>query len=310
MSRRDLALALAAAAAQGVAFAVVARLLQRRAPQSAALPELLDARIGRVEQRLEAIEQRATAPAPKVAESLVPARESFASLPPPETLAAADPGGIETPFPRPRGAESYLEEGTVYFAVGQFERAEERFSRALQTEPLLGSAYYNRGLALARMGRIGEALADYDRAATLLPDDPDVFNNRGLMRCARGEFAAALADFRRALALAPEDGLIRLNLGLTLIETGDAGAALVEFERARASDAAESSARYGAAIALAALGRVGGAAGELAAALVADPALAESARTEPRLAPVRGDARVQTLLDGGPAGAAHARALD
>lgn len=317
MSRRDLALALAAATAQGVAFAVAARLLQRRGAPAGAAPTAdpaLQDRLARVEQRLDALERRekpaaGPAPAPREATS-APSQTRAVGVPAPHPpdLGRAAFGGIEPPFPRPRSAESYLEEGTVYFAVGQFERAAERFGRALEADPTLGSAYYNRGLALARLGRGDEALADYDRAAELLPGDADVFNNRGLLHCANGDFAAALVDFRRAAELAPDDALIRLNLGLTLLETSEPAEALAEFERAFGGEAAFASARYGAALALTALGRSDEAGGALAEAVAADAELAAAARAEPRLVPLHADPRVRALLDA--ASVAPARTLD
>lgn len=327
MNGRAVATTLAAAAVQGAVCALVTRLLSRpqtaplpgatappvvatepplalslpaaSAPTAAAVAEALSAierRLTGVERDLAAAAQRSAA-APLSSSAPFAAGRSLAEL-----LDAADtpaagppPNGLPAEFPRERPAESYLDEGNVYFTVGQYDRAVERFSRALQLDPGLGRAYYNRAAALLRLEREADALADYDRAAALLSGDADVLHNRGLLHFARGDFAAAARDFAQALALAPGDADAHVNLGLVRLETGDAEEALQQFTQALAGGGA-SVAEYGAALALAALGRSAEAVDRLLRALATDPALADSARREPRLAHLIADRRLQSHL--------------
>jgi len=109
---------------------------------------------------------------------------------------------------RMRTAASYLDEGNVYFNVGQFELAIERYTRALEEAPDLPGALYNRAHSHTRLGEFDEALADYDATIALTPDDADALNNRGMLRLYRSEPEEALVDFERALALKPGNATV------------------------------------------------------------------------------------------------------
>src|SRR4029079_13955943 len=73
------------------------------------------------------------------------------------------------PPPR-RNAESYLDEGNVYFNVGQYGLAVERYTQAIELDPELVAAYYNRANARTRAGEFEAALGDYDMALRLQPN--------------------------------------------------------------------------------------------------------------------------------------------
>jgi tetratricopeptide (TPR) repeat protein len=190
----------------------------------------------------------------------------------------------EAVFPRQRAARSYLDEGNVYCAVSQWERAAERFTRALEVEPELGAALYNRAVAFARLGNHTAALADYNRAATLDPDDADVFNNRGLLLLELGEPERASADFERAAELDPASSEPLVNLGQLLLDAGEPDAALVRFQAASRRVPDDPAIFYGAALALVALARLPEADAALQRALQLNPALAGEAAGDPRLA--------------------------
>ncbi len=200
MNRSHLLRTLASAVAQGASFAVVSHLLAERRQRRSA-PDAGAARLGLVERRLAEVELLLhTRPDVPLPASGVGSLGSVEQLP--------------DEFPRVRPAASYLDEGSVYFEVGNYERAIDRFGRAIELQPDLCAAYFNRALACTRLGRFEAALADYDRAAALTPQDADIFNNRGLLHFERGELDAAAADFERAIKLQPDDGDARTNLAL------------------------------------------------------------------------------------------------
>ena len=97
---------------------------------------------------------------------------------------------------RLRTAASYLDEGNVYFNVGQYELAIERYTRALEERPGIPAALYNRATAHTRLGQFDAALADYGRTLELTPVDIDALNNRGMLRLYRSEPEEALARLR------------------------------------------------------------------------------------------------------------------
>ena len=63
-----------------------------------------------------------------------------------------------------RDAESYLDEGNVYFNVGQWTLAIDRYTQALELDSGLTAGYYNRANARTRAGEYDAALGDYNRA--------------------------------------------------------------------------------------------------------------------------------------------------
>lgn len=198
--------------------------------------------------------------------------------------------------PQRRSAESYLDEGNVYFNVGQFALAIDRYTQAIALDPGLASAYYNRANAYTRSGEFDRALADYNRALELAPRDPDAHNNRGMLHLYRGNYAEALADFNAALELDPGDTTVLVNRGLAHLHGGDAASALVDFLAAAAQDKGDAAAHYGAAQASAVLGNREEALRHVRAAIALDPAYAREAAADPRLAILQGDHEFLAIL--------------
>lgn len=197
-----------------------------------------------------------------------------------------------------RSAASYLDEGNVYFSVGQYGMAIDRYTRALELEPDNAAALYNRANARARTRAYDEALEDYNRALELSPNDPDILNNRGMLHLIRHRFAEAIADFERALALDPQDTTVLVNRGLAYLQASESERALADFRTALELDPRDADARYGAASALAVLRRTDEALAELREALALDPSLAREATSDPRLAPLRDNPEFIRLLRG------------
>lgn len=266
MKRTGVLLVLAAAV-HGAAYGIAAAAIARRAAPAPNVLRPDGETLAALDRRITALEATSQVP-----QALAPRPSSDA--------------GESGDLPRLRSSRSYLDEGNVYCAVGQWERAVDRFSRAVEQEPDLAAAHYNRALALARLGRPGEALAGYDRAAALTPDDADIFNNRGLLLLDTGETARARADFERAALLAPSDPAPLVNLGLLLQGAGNHAAALALFDTALRRSPTDAGALYGAALALAALGRQDDAATRLQMAVLTEPSLAGDAAGEPLLAEI------------------------
>jgi tetratricopeptide (TPR) repeat protein len=211
-----------------------------------------------------------------------------------EALGDLDSAPIVRP-PR-RTAESYLDEGNVYFNVGQYGLAIERYGQAIALDDSLTAAYYNRANAHTRAGDFEKALSDYDRALALQPNDADALNNRGMLHLYRANYAAALADFNGALTADPTDTTVMVNRGLAQLHGGNAAAALVDFQEAARMDSADAAAQYGAAQAAATMGNKEEALRHVARALELDPAYAREAAADQRLAPLQGDEEFLRLL--------------
>jgi tetratricopeptide (TPR) repeat protein len=211
--------------------------------------------------------------------------EALSSLPPREITTAGQ-----------RDAESYLDEGNVYFNVGQYALAIERYGKALELAPDLTAAYYNRANARTRAGDYDAALEDYDRALTLQPGDADTLNNRGMLHLYRASYAEALQDFNAALSIDPTDTTVMVNRGLAHLHGGEAGAALVDFQEAASLDTNDAAAHYGAAQAAAVLENRDESLRHLGRALDLDPGYAREAASDPKLSSLQGNSDFLRLL--------------
>lgn len=211
-----------------------------------------------------------------------------------EALGDLEPAPIVPP-PR-RSAESYLDEGNVYFNVGQYGLAIERYGQAIDLDRDLTAAFYNRANAHTRAGEFDKALADYDRALELQPVDADALNNRGMLHLYRANYPAALSDFNRALEIDPTDTTVMVNRGLAQLHGGNSAAALVDFREATQMDSGDAAAQYGAAQAAASMNNRDEALRYVARALELDPGYAREAAADPRLAMLAGDDEFMKLL--------------
>jgi tetratricopeptide (TPR) repeat protein len=195
-----------------------------------------------------------------------------------------------------RDAESHLDEGNVYFNVGQYGLAIERYGKAIELAPDLIAAYYNRANARTRAGEYDGALDDYNQALRLQPNDPDALNNRGMLHLYRAAYGEALQDFNAALAIDPTDTTVMVNRGLAHLHGGDAAAALVDFQEAASLDVNDAAAHYGASQAAATLGNRDESLRHVSRALEIDPAYAREAAADPKLQPLQGDENFLQLL--------------
>ncbi|MCA9829459.1 MAG: tetratricopeptide repeat protein [Dehalococcoidia bacterium] len=195
-----------------------------------------------------------------------------------------------------RSAESFLDEGNVYFNVGQYGLAIERYTHAVELDPNLTAGYYNRANARTRAGEYDLALDDYNSALELEPNDADALNNRGMLHLYRAGYGSALRDFNAALQIDPTDTTVIVNRGLAQLHGGDPAAALVDFQEAAALDDTDAAAHYGAAQAASALGNREESLRRLRRALQIDPAYAREAAADAKLVPLQGDAEFMRIL--------------
>ncbi|MCB0197433.1 MAG: tetratricopeptide repeat protein [Anaerolineae bacterium] len=106
----------------------------------------------------------------------------------------------------------FYERGLDYLDQGDYQRAIEEFTQAIQLDPNNADLYANRGLAHHWLDAPGEANADYSRAIELDPDYYLTYYNRGVSFDDRGDHERAVADYRRAVERNPQDASSQNNL--------------------------------------------------------------------------------------------------
>ena len=91
------------------------------------------------------------------------------------------------------------------------ERAIQHYTNALEMNPQMDAAYYNRGLTYAAIGEYDKAIKDYDIVINRNSEDADAYNERGEVLLYQGEYDKAIKDYNTAIKLKPDYGFFYLN---------------------------------------------------------------------------------------------------
>lgn len=114
----------------------------------------------------------------------------------------------------PTSAADWLRRGVRQLDSRRVDQALQSFERALEIEPGMQEASYNRLLCLQQLRRA--AATDYTRFTTRFPDDARGWSMLGQSLAESGDADAALEAMRRAVELVPSKASFRNNLAVTL----------------------------------------------------------------------------------------------
>jgi tetratricopeptide (TPR) repeat protein len=132
----------------------------------------------------------------------------------------------------PGSARALINLGEAYQRLGQLDRAEAAYRRALAVDPGAWTSHNNLGSLYADQGRPDLAEQEYRRGLALAPGTGAAHNNLGNLYRAQRRPVEAIGEFQRALALNPSDAAAHNNLGLALLDVGRPDDAKAEFEAA------------------------------------------------------------------------------
>jgi serine/threonine-protein kinase len=142
-------------------------------------------------------------------------------------------------------AETYSNMGTIYYGLGDYERAARSYEGALLIRPLSAATHRNLGDAYLHLGRKDDARRAYEQAVLRAEADVAVRSSdaRAIARLAvyqakAGNDAAALKSLRRAFELAPKDEQVFQRAGVVHALAGRTNDALDAIERAIAGGVA------------------------------------------------------------------------
>jgi tetratricopeptide (TPR) repeat protein len=138
-------------------------------------------------------------------------------------------------------ASAYFALGYIYGLQGDPDQAIAYYTRAIEQNPFLASAYNNRGVAYLEQGgenNLQRAISDFGQAIELVPTFAAPYFNRGLAYFALGEAydQQSLADLRQAQTLQPDAPGPNNALCWELSLIGQPEGALPYCERAVATD--------------------------------------------------------------------------
>ena len=104
--------------------------------------------------------------------------------------------------------------GAAYGEKGDYDRAIEEYTEAIELNPDLAIAYINRGAAYQCKGLFDRAIAEFTKAIELKPDFAIAYINRGAAHQYKGLFDHAIADFTKAIERKPDFAIAYYNRGI------------------------------------------------------------------------------------------------
>ena len=102
-------------------------------------------------------------------------------------------------------AQKIKQQANECFANGQFEKAIDLYSDAINLDPTDAVFYSNRSFAHLRMESYGYSLTDANKAIQLNPNFVKAYYRRASANFAMGKFKIALKDFETVAKAKPSD---------------------------------------------------------------------------------------------------------
>ena len=132
----------------------------------------------------------------------------------------------------PKLALAYFNRGAIYDFLGNYQQAIRDFDRVIEIHPELTLAYINRGKNYAELGDYRQAIRDYNRVIELNPKDVVAYTLRGIVYRRLGDHQQALRDATSVIDLDPNDAMAYNSRGEDSVHIGNYRQAIRDFDRA------------------------------------------------------------------------------
>ena len=129
-------------------------------------------------------------------------------------------------------AAALFSRGVAERMLGDFGKAVQSFSDAINLNPEMAEAYFRRGICFHNMGETKMAIADFAQAGDLQFEDPRANFWEGLMHAKLGDYHEALRAYGDALAASDRYEPAYYNRGLAYLMLGENEKAIRDFNHA------------------------------------------------------------------------------
>jgi Flp pilus assembly protein TadD len=116
---------------------------------------------------------------------------------------------------------AYHNRGAVYLKHGQYQQALDDFSKTIALNPNYIKAYNNRANIYAKTGQYELAVEDFSEAIRRSPNYISAYYNRGFLFAKLGQYQKAVEDFNQVIILNPNDINSYNNRAVVYLNTGD-----------------------------------------------------------------------------------------
>ena len=128
----------------------------------------------------------------------------------------------------PAKASVYVKRSAAYIQKGEYEKAIEDCTKAVELNSAHANAYVSRGIAYDKKGEHDQAIDDFTKALELEPDNLFAYHNRGIAYIHKNAPDKAIADFTKRLDRNPTNAEIHSYRGLAYILKGDPDKAIAD----------------------------------------------------------------------------------
>ncbi len=122
--------------------------------------------------------------------------------------------------------------GNVCFQLGEFDRAEECYRRALERNPAWEEGWRNLSVSLSRLGKLKEARASLEQYITLVPEDKSVYGFFADLLYRENEFGRAVNFYEDFLRFHPAEKEAWVKLADCYLNLGHTQSALSSYRQA------------------------------------------------------------------------------
>lgn len=126
--------------------------------------------------------------------------------------------------------EVFVANGQLWESTGNFAKAMESYSKALERETNHTPALTNIARLHFRQGNHRQAAAFFEKAIAQSPDDPELHHDMGLSLSRLGRREEAIERISHALSLSPDNSRYANHLATVQFESGDTDAAFASLK--------------------------------------------------------------------------------
>ncbi len=104
---------------------------------------------------------------------------------------------------------AYYNAGVIYYRLGQFPQAIEKFKQAIHEQPDYAAAHFNLGFIYHLLGQYDLALEEYNETIRFMPNHANAYNSRAFLYLNQGNNIAGCSNALKACKLGNCQTLIR-----------------------------------------------------------------------------------------------------
>jgi len=122
--------------------------------------------------------------------------------------------------------------GSIYLKTGDYEKAEEIFTRLTAENPEEESHWFNLARSLYGQRRLDDAMENYNKALSVKPGYYEAFVNMGIIYSQQKKYDKAIAYYNKALSIRKNSSKVYYNLGVLYNRAGQKSLSLDAYHKA------------------------------------------------------------------------------